>query len=108
MSCRPSASARATGSPKSKPAAPIAANRKSFHPFPLQRRSVMFDKVSQAAEKLATNVSRRAFLGRLGQGALGLAAVIAGVVALPSQAQAGQQYCVIVIKGYGNITGLSF
>ncbi len=68
----------------------------------------MFDKVSQAAEKLATNVSRRAFLGRLGQGALGLAAVIAGVVALPSQAQAGQQYCVIVIKGYGNITGLSF
>jgi hypothetical protein len=49
----------------------------------------MFDRVSEAAEKLATNVSRRAFLGRLGQGALGLAAVIGGVLALPSQARAG-------------------
>jgi len=55
----------------------------------------MFDKVSQAAEKLATLVSRRAFLGRLGHGALGLAAVIGGVLALPSQARAAQQYCVI-------------
>jgi hypothetical protein len=44
----------------------------------------MFDRVSEAAEKLATNVSRLAFFGRLGQGALGLAAVIGGVLALPS------------------------
>jgi hypothetical protein len=51
----------------------------------------MFDKVSEAAEKLATNVSRRAFLGRLGQGALGLAAVIGGVVALPGRVQAEAQ-----------------
>jgi hypothetical protein len=49
----------------------------------------MFDRVSEAAEKLATNVSRRAFMGRLGQSALGLAAVIGGVLALPSQARAG-------------------
>jgi hypothetical protein len=48
----------------------------------------MFDKFSEAAEKLATNVSRRAFLGRLGEGALALAAVVGGVLALPSRAQA--------------------
>jgi hypothetical protein len=54
----------------------------------------MFDRVSEAAEKLATNVSRRAFLGRLGQGALGLAAVIGGVLALPSQVRAdGAAWC---------------
>ncbi len=55
----------------------------------------MFDRVSEAAEKLATNVSRRAFLGRMGQGALGLAAVIGGMLAIPSQARAGGGWCVI-------------
>jgi hypothetical protein len=49
----------------------------------------MFDKLGQAAEKLATHVSRRAFLGRLGQGALGLAATVGGMLAFPAQAQAG-------------------
>src|SRR5260370_35528295 len=49
----------------------------------------MFDKVSQAAEKLATNVSRRAFLGRLGQGALATAGVLGATLAFPGQAQAG-------------------
>jgi hypothetical protein len=49
----------------------------------------MFDRVGGLAERVATDVSRRAFLGRLGQGALGLAAVIGGVLALPSQARAG-------------------
>ena len=48
----------------------------------------MFDKVSQAAEKLATNVSRRAFLGRLGQGALATAGVLGAMLAFPGQAQA--------------------
>jgi hypothetical protein len=41
----------------------------------------MFDKVSQVAEKLATNVSRRAFLGRLGQGALVLAGAMGAMLA---------------------------
>jgi hypothetical protein len=49
----------------------------------------MFDRVSEAAEKLATNVSRRAFLGRLGRGAGVLAGVMAGLCAAPKLAQAG-------------------
>jgi hypothetical protein len=53
----------------------------------------MFDKISDAAEKLATHVSRRAFLGRLGPGALGLAAVIGGVLAYPAHARASGQLC---------------
>ncbi len=49
----------------------------------------MFDRVSDAAEKLATSVSRRAFMGGLGKGVLGLAALIGGVFAFAAQAQAG-------------------
>jgi hypothetical protein len=48
----------------------------------------MFDRVSEAAEKLATNVSRRAFLGRLGRGAAVLAGVMGGLCAAPRLAQA--------------------
>jgi hypothetical protein len=54
----------------------------------------MFDRVGSLAERVATDVSRRAVLGRLGRGALGFAAVIGGVLALPSQARAGDQWCV--------------
>src|SRR6266851_1045783 len=56
--------------------------------FPLQRRSVMFEKISDAAEKVASNVSRRAFLGRLGQGALITAGVLGGMHLLAGKAQA--------------------
>jgi hypothetical protein len=48
----------------------------------------MFDKISETAEKLATNVSRRAFLGRLGQGALVTAGVLAGMFAFSGKAWA--------------------
>jgi hypothetical protein len=48
----------------------------------------MFDKVSQVAEKLATNVSRRAFLGRLGRGALVLAGAMGAMLAFPGLGQA--------------------
>ena len=48
----------------------------------------MFDKVSEAAEKVATNVSRRAFLGRLGQGALGVAGVLGSILAFGGKTQA--------------------
>jgi|SRR6516162_6384316 hypothetical protein len=48
----------------------------------------MFDKVSQVAEKLATNVSRRAFLGRLGKGALVLAGAMGAILAFPALGQA--------------------
>jgi hypothetical protein len=53
----------------------------------------MFDRVGHLAERIATHVSRRAFLGRLGQGALGLVAVIGGVLAFPAQAKADGGCC---------------
>ena len=59
----------------------------------------MFDRVSEAAEKLATNVSRRAFMGRLGRAALAVSGALVGVLAIPTPLQAGNpRYCCI----YGN------
>jgi hypothetical protein len=52
----------------------------------------MFDRVSQAAEKLATNVSRREFMGGLGKGALALAGAMGGMLAFPRLVQARQAY----------------
>lgn len=49
----------------------------------------MFEKVSQAAERVATNVSRRAFLGKPGQEALMLAGTLGAILALPSESLAG-------------------
>jgi hypothetical protein len=48
----------------------------------------MFERVGSLAERMATNVSRRAFLGRLGQGALVLAGAMGAMLALPGLAQA--------------------
>jgi hypothetical protein len=48
----------------------------------------MFDRVSEAAEKLATNVSRRAFLGGLGKGALALAGAMGTMLAFPGMVHA--------------------
>jgi hypothetical protein len=60
----------------------------------------MFDRVGDLAERVATHVSRRAFLGRLGQGALGLAAVIGGVLAFPGEAGAGGvKWCCVCRSG---------
>jgi hypothetical protein len=55
----------------------------------------MFERVGRLAEKTATEVSRRAFLGGLGESALGLAAGIAGALAFPAQARAADKkyYC---------------
>ena len=49
----------------------------------------MFDRVTESAEKLATTVSRRAFLGRLGRSAAVLAGVLGGLCAATKLAQAG-------------------
>jgi hypothetical protein len=49
----------------------------------------MFDRVSEAAEKLATSVSRRAFMGRLGKGALTIAGAVGAFLAIPGLVQAG-------------------
>lgn len=48
----------------------------------------MIEKVSRLAEHAATSASRRDFLGILGRGALSLAAVASGLLALPRQAEA--------------------
>jgi hypothetical protein len=48
----------------------------------------MLEKIGRLAEHVASGASRRAFLGRLGRGALSLAAITAGLLALPREAQA--------------------
>jgi hypothetical protein len=48
----------------------------------------MFERVGNLAERVATNVSRRAFLGRLGQGAMGVAAAIGGILMIAGTARA--------------------
>jgi hypothetical protein len=65
----------------------------------------MFDKIGRLAEEAATHVSvsRRGFLGRLGQVALGAAGVLGGLLVLPGTAQAGGG---VVCCNYSNhITG---
>jgi hypothetical protein len=51
----------------------------------------MFEKISNTAERLATNVSesRRGFLVRLGQAAAGVAGALGGLLALSTEGQAG-------------------
>ncbi len=54
----------------------------------------MFDKISQAAERLAAGLSRRDLLGRSGQGALALVVgALGGLFGLPDVAQANQSEC---------------
>jgi hypothetical protein len=59
----------------------------------------MFDRVSEAAERLATNVSRRAFIGRMGKGALGMAAGLSGLLAFAGRAEAGSGHCCRCLDG---------
>jgi hypothetical protein len=53
----------------------------------------MFEQIGRLAEAAASNVgvSRRGFLGRLGQGALVAAGALGGLLALSNKARAGQQ-----------------
>ncbi len=53
----------------------------------------MFEKIGRLAETAANkvNVSRRGFLGRLGQGALAAAGAVGGLLALSNKARAGQR-----------------
>jgi hypothetical protein len=48
------------------------------------------DKVSQAAEQVATSASRREFLGQFGRGAMVLAAALGGLLAFPGGVTAGK------------------
>jgi hypothetical protein len=54
----------------------------------------MFEKIGRLAETAATkvSVSRRGFLGRLGQGALAMTGVLGGLLAIPAAARAGGNY----------------
>jgi hypothetical protein len=62
----------------------------------------VFDKVGQAAERLASRASRRAFLGQFGKGALALAGMLGGVLAFPGRAQAGPNlYCCVYRDSVG-------
>ena len=58
----------------------------------------MFEKFGQIAEQVATNVSRRQFLGRSGQMAMVLAAALGGLLALPSAAEAAGNRCCCAIR----------
>jgi hypothetical protein len=62
----------------------------------------MFERVGNLAKRVATEVSRRAFLSRLGKGALGLAAVLGGVLAFPGQARAASAWCCLCFSITGN------
>ena len=50
----------------------------------------MFEKVSQMAEQAATRASRRQFLGRVGRGAMVVAATVGGLLAVPGEAEAAR------------------
>jgi hypothetical protein len=53
----------------------------------------MFEQFSQLAEQAATRASRRQFLGRVGRGAMGVAAALSGLLVLPGDAQAAHGVC---------------
>jgi len=55
----------------------------------------MFDRISEAAEKLATNVSRRGFLGSVGRWSGATALAMAGVLtsAGTTRADSGRNTC---------------
>jgi hypothetical protein len=65
----------------------------------------MFDRVGSLAETVATNLSRRAFLGRLGAGALVLAGAMGAMAAFPGlgQAKGGCRACCCYNCGNGVI-----
>src|SRR5262245_66361842 len=77
------------------------ARRRLRCPVPTRRITVMIEKIGNLAERLATNVSqsRRGFLARVGQAALGMAGALGGLLALPGAAQAGSRngHCLVSI-----------
>ena len=65
----------------------------------------MFERMSQFAEQTATNVSCRAFLGRLGNTALTVAAGMAGILALPAMGDAARKPPVVCTHGSPDCIG---
>lgn len=50
----------------------------------------MFERLARLAERSATRVSRRRFLGRLGNAALTAVGALGGILALPAISQGGR------------------
>ena len=59
----------------------------------------MFDKIGLAAEKAATNVARREFLGRLGRGAAVVAGALGGFLLTARDAAASDGWCCLYFDG---------
>jgi hypothetical protein len=53
----------------------------------------MFETIAQAAEQAVTRVSRRAFVGKLGRGALAVAGALAGRLVFASDVQVSRGKC---------------
>jgi hypothetical protein len=53
----------------------------------------MFERVGRLAEATATNVSRRAFLGKFGRGAAAAAGIVAGLLVTSADVRADPQRC---------------
>lgn len=62
----------------------------------------MFDKIGQAAEKMAIGVSRRAFLGRFGRMAAVAAGVVGGLLTTRNADAAPTTWCCLVPGTYGS------
>ena len=67
----------------------------------------MFERIGRLAERAATGagVSRRGFLGRLGQSALGVAGVLAGLAATTASAKGAGAYVCCTWKCYNPYRG---
>jgi hypothetical protein len=63
----------------------------------------MFERIGRLAERAATgvSVSRRGFLGRLGQSALGVVGVLAGLAATTAPAKGAGKYVCCTLKCFG-------
>ena len=70
----------------------------------------MINKVTNLAERLATNVSlsRRGFLGRLGKGALAVAGVLGGLLVFPKDGLGGPGSYVCCTWHCGSLGGGKF
>ena len=68
----------------------------------------MFESLNQIAERTATSVSRRQFLGRLGRGAAAAASVLGALLLLPRHSQGGRRGDPCVKCFYTCANGSSF
>jgi hypothetical protein len=70
----------------------------------------MFEKIGQAAERVAAKVSRRDVLGQFGKSALAVASLLAGLFAFPTSAEAApaRYRCCYYTRGQACISVYEF